>query len=255
VLVGKDTGYEGKFDFPRQSDPPRVTYMLASLPRSGSTWFSHLLWRTGCLGAPLEYLNFEAAGPYYFAAAAPALQQRLWQSVLHRRTSPNGVFGAKCFAGQLEALQQRNPALLAEVMATLVRSPNPRIVYFERRDRVAHAISFARASLSGVWRKEQEPDEGVTIDYSEPAVRRAEQMIDAEQAAWRKMFDDLRIEPLTIWYEDALADSDATTASVADYLGVALDPAAQISVPPIEKQSGTDSAAWAERYAAAPRRH
>jgi trehalose 2-sulfotransferase len=250
VLVGKDTGYEGKFDFPRQSVPPRVTYMLASLPRSGSTWFSHLLWRTGCLGAPLEYLNFEAAGPYYFAASAPAVQQRLWQSVLHRRTSPNGVFGAKCFAGQLEALQQHNPALLTAVMATLVRRPSPRIVYFERRDRSAHAISFARASLSGVWRKEQEAEEGVTVDYSEVAIGHAEQMIEGEQDAWRRMFGELRIEPLIIWYEDALAEPDAATSRVADYLGVTLDVAAQVDVPPVEKQSATDSAAWAERYAA-----
>ena len=249
MLVGRDTGYEGKFDFPRQSDPPRLAYMLASLPRSGSTWFSHLLWRTGCLGAPLEYLNFEAAGPYYFAALAPAVQQQLWQSALHRRTSPNGVFGAKCFAGQLEALEQHNPPLLAAVMATLVRRPSPRIVYFQRRDRVAHAISYARASLSGVWRKEQEPDDGVTVDYSEAAIARAEQMIEAEQAAWRKMFGELGIEPLTIWYEDALADANAATSSAAEYLGVTLDPAAQLEIPGIEKQAAADSAAWAERYA------
>jgi LPS sulfotransferase NodH len=249
VLVGKDTGYEGKFDFPRRRDPPRVAYMLASLPRSGSTWFSHLLWRTGCLGAPLEYLNFASAGPYYFAASSPAVQRQLWQSLAHRRTSANGVFGVKCFASQLEGLQQQNPKLLAFVMATLVRRPNPRVVYFERSDRVAHAISYARASLSGIWRKEQEPDEGVRVDYSEAAIRRAEQMIDAEQDAWRRMFDELGIQPLTLWYEDALSNPDAAVAAVAGYLGVTLDPPARLDVPAIEKQAAADSAAWAGRYA------
>src|SRR5438445_9241334 len=95
VLVGKDTGYEGKFDFRRRVAAPDIPYMLASLPRSGSTWFSHLLWRTGCLGAPLEYLNFEAAGPYYFAASSPDVQRQLWECLAHRRTSANGVFGVK----------------------------------------------------------------------------------------------------------------------------------------------------------------
>jgi len=249
VLVGKDTGYEGKFDFRRRVAAPDIPYMLASLPRSGSTWFSHLLWRTGCLGAPLEYLNFEAAGPYYFAARSPAVQRQLWECLAHRRTSPNGVFGVKCFAAQLETLRQQNPELLDAVMATLVRRENPRIVYFERRDRVAHAISYARASLSGVWRKEQEPEEGVAVDYSEVAIGRAEQMIDAEQSAWCQMFGELGIEPLTLWYEDVLADPDMAVAEVARYLGVTLDRTAQFAAPEIEKQSPADSVAWAKRFA------
>src|SRR3954452_13784534 len=71
-----DTGYEGKFDFaPRVAGPERA-YLLASLPRAGSTHFSHVLWRTGCLGALLEYLNFQPAGPYGFAAASADLQQQ-----------------------------------------------------------------------------------------------------------------------------------------------------------------------------------
>src|ERR1051325_8501170 len=71
---------------------PQLTYLRASVPRAGSTYFSHLLWRTGCLGAPLEYLNFESAGPYGFASGSAELQRRLWRSVVRRRCSPNGVF-------------------------------------------------------------------------------------------------------------------------------------------------------------------
>lgn len=244
------TGYEGKFDFPRRTDAPERTYMLASLPRSGSTWFSHLLWATGNLGAPLEYLNFEPAGPYFFARSA-AVQQQLWQSVLQRRTSPNGVFGAKCFAGQLETLQQENPELLAAVMATLVtRAGIPRIIYFRRRDQVAHAISYARASLSGVWRKEQEADRA-EVDYSEIAIERSLAMIEAEDAAWQQMFSELRLDPLTLWYEDALDDPEEGVRQVAAYVGVTIDPAAKVSVPSIEKQSAGDAVAWAARYAGA----
>ena len=56
-----DTGYEAKFDFPARDRAPERSYLLATVPRSGSTYLSHVLWRTGCLGAPLEYLNFEPA--------------------------------------------------------------------------------------------------------------------------------------------------------------------------------------------------
>ena len=67
MIDGIDTGYEGKFDFPGRGTPPAITYMLATVPRSGSSYLSHLLWRTGCLGAPIEYLNHDPAGPYGFA--------------------------------------------------------------------------------------------------------------------------------------------------------------------------------------------
>jgi len=84
MLTDIETGYEGRFDFPARHQGPGRTYLLASVPRAGSTFFSHLLWRTGYLGAPLEYLNFEPAGPYGFAAASPQLQHQLWRSVLRR---------------------------------------------------------------------------------------------------------------------------------------------------------------------------
>ena len=178
MLVDIDTGYEGKFDFPARAQGPEITYLLASAPRAGSTHFSHVLWRTGCLGAPLEYLNFEPLGPYGFAATSPSLQQQLWRSVLRRRCSPNGVFGLKVFPAQLEQLQQMNPPLLDDVLATVLPRDRPRrIVYLRRRDRVAQAVSYARATLSGIWRKEQEAAGPAPIEYSQEALESAEQGI------------------------------------------------------------------------------
>ena len=120
MLEGVVTGYEARFDFPVRADPPELSYMLATVPRTGSTFVSHLLWRTGCLGAPLENLNIAPGSPYADAHGDAAAQQRLWRRVLARRTSPNGVFGIKCFPMQLEALVRVNPPLLQSVMATLV---------------------------------------------------------------------------------------------------------------------------------------
>src|ERR1700742_4128747 len=106
MLGELETGYEGKFDFPGRTAPPDCVYLLATVPRTGSSYLSHLLWQTGCLGAPLEYLNFDPVGPYHFAANSPDQQQQLWRSVVQRRTSPNGMFGVKCFPSQLEALHE-----------------------------------------------------------------------------------------------------------------------------------------------------
>ena len=248
MLVGVDTGYEGRFDFPRRTGPPERSYLIATVPRTGSTWFSHLLWQTGCLGAPLEYLNFEPGGPYFFAAKSASAQAQLWPSLLSRRTSTNGVFGVKCFPGQLELLQQSNPELLSSIMATLfARKGDARVVLLDRRDRVAHAISYARATISGVWRKEQEGDTP-EVAYSGVAVDRARKLLDEQAAAWKQMLGELRIEPLEVWYEDLTSDPRITIVEVAGFLGVPLDPKKQVEVPVIERQSEADAKTWADRY-------
>lgn len=249
MLDNFNTGYEGKFDFPPRIMAPERTYLLASVPRAGSTFFSHMLWRTGCLGAPLEYLNFEAAGPYGFAANSAALQHELWRSVLRRRCSSNGVFGLKAFPQQLEGLQQSNAALLADVLATILPRDLPRhIVYLRRRDRVAQTVSLARASLSGIWRKDQESGDAEPRSYSQEALEAAERGIAFQESVWASMFADLRIEPLNLWHEDVLADPEAAARQVANHIGVSIDPSAAIEVPGIDKQSVGDANEWAERY-------
>lgn len=247
---GVVTGYEAEFDFPERERPPECPWLFASVPRSGSTYVSHLLWATGCLGAPLEYLNFEPSGPYGFASESPAAQGEIWRAVLAQRTSPNGVFGLKAFPLQLEGVHQANPALVAQVMRTLFpRGGQARVVQLHRRDRTAHTISYARALLSGIWRKEQEPEDRPEPEYSANAMAHAARLIEQQETTWREMFRDLRVEPLRLWYEDVLADPDATAGAVADYLGVRLDPQAAIAVPAIGRQSQAGARAWAERHA------
>jgi LPS sulfotransferase NodH len=249
MLLGIETGYEAEFDFPAWRGPPPRPYLLASVPRSGSTYVSHLLWQTGCLGAPLEYCNYTPGSPYGHAAGSPAEQQRLWRLALERRTSPNGVFGLKGFPAQFHEMQQVHPTLLAQVMRTLIPSREKgRVVLLRRRDRTAHAISYARASLSGVWRAEQERGGRAEPEYSRLAVERAGRMIEAQEGAWDAMLADLGIAPLALWYEDTLADPAATIDAVADYLGVEIDPAAAVRVPPIERQSQQGARAWARRH-------
>lgn len=245
-----DTGYEGKFDFPLRSEGPERTYLLASVPRAGSTFFSHILWRTGCLGAPLEYLNFEPSGPYGFAAKSADMQRRLWQSVLKRRCSPNGVFGLKLFPIQLEQLNHDNPPLLDKVLSVMLpASGERRIVYLRRRDRLAQVVSYARASLSGVWRKEQEGGAAPSIDYSQDALEAAQRGIAFQEEVWARMFNDLAISPLELWHEDVLADPSGAAQRVAHHLGVSVDSAAAIEVPQIERQSPGDAGDWIERFA------
>ena len=254
MLEGIETGYEEKYDFPHRDGPPERVYIFASVPRSGSTFLSHLLWESGCLGAPLEYLNFLPSSPYGAVSGDPAGQMALWRSLLRRRTSPNGVFGIKCFPAQMQELQQRNPALFVEVMATLIpQGRKALMVRLRRRDELAHAISYARAALSGVWRKEQEAGGAPQVDFHPGAVDHARKLIRQEEASWDRLLAQTGIEPLTLWYEDVVDTPADAVKAVGDYVGVTIDPGAAISIPKVEKQSETDPRRWAELYQAATR--
>lgn len=249
MLEGIETGYEEKFDFPFRDRPPEQVYVLASVPRSGSTYLSHLLWRTGCLGAPLEYLNFLPGGHYGFASNSPQKQIAIWESVLRRRTSPNGVFGIKCFPMLIALLHRTNPALYARATAMLMPPDrSARVVRLRRRDRLAHAISYARAVHSGIWRQEHEPPEGVKVEYSREAVDHAMDELERAETGWDPLFDRLKHEPLTLWHEDVVADPDDAVRRVADFLGVRIDPSLAVEVPQVRKQAESDSRTWAERY-------
>lgn len=249
MLEGIETGYEERYDFPVRAVAPTIPYMFASVPRTGSSYLSHLLWQTGCLGAPLEYLNFVLEGPARLATNDPARQAALWHEMLHRRTSPNGVFGVKCFSLQMRELQQRNPRLLMDVMSTLLfRGPATRVVRLRRRDAVAHAVSYARASLSGAWRKEQERGGAPVVDYSDEAVDRSRRSLEQQDADWDMLFSEMKIQPLELWYEDVVECPDQTVERIAAFLGATLDPAARITIPLVERQEQGDSRRWLERY-------
>lgn len=248
-IEGIITGYEEVFDFPRVAGIPPVRYLLASVPRAGSTWLSHCLWSTGCLGAPLEYLNFEPGGHGASAAGDPVAQHATWRRSIACRTSPNGVYGLKAFPAMLHDLEVGNQRLLSEVMQVMLGPSSPRkVVRLRRRDRAAHAISYARASLSGVWRQEQEQVAGETEPpFNAMAVERCRRSIDHQEAAWDQMCSELRLTPFELWFEDALSDPSGTAAAVCGYLGIALDPAAAIAVPPIRQQAQEGARLWAQR--------
>lgn len=250
-IDGIVTGYEERFDWPPVYGTRRP-YMLASVPRTGSTFLSHLLWRTGSLGAPLEYLNFEATGPYGSICDAPSAQLDHWQRILARRTSPNGVFGVKVFPLQMEVLGRANPSLLARAMRFLLaEGSQSKVVQLRRRDTAGHAISLARASLSGVWRAEQERGQNSEEPtYSKAIVERAMRELQVQEQAWQQMYRETGISPLMLWYEDVVEAPEAAVGQVADYLGVELDPTATVDVPEIRQQDQAGAQKWRKRYGA-----
>jgi LPS sulfotransferase NodH len=136
-------------------------------------------------------------------------------------------------------------------MRVMAGPGSPRkLVRLRRRDRDAHAISYARASLSGIWRKEQERlGQSQEPEFSAVAVERCRRSLEHQDAAWDAMCADLGITALELWFEDALNNPAQTIADVCDYLSIDFDPKAAITVPTIEQQAQKGAHEWAEKLA------
>jgi hypothetical protein len=83
--------YCEEYDFQSRLAPPATELMVAATPRSGSTAFCLELWRTGVLGAPLEYANFELLGRIQRWKTAHERVTQYWRELQGLRTSTNGV--------------------------------------------------------------------------------------------------------------------------------------------------------------------
>ena len=113
--------YEASHDFPRTLAAPRSSYMIATTQRSGSTLLALHLWRTGGMGAPLEYLR---------KSSVEMLSRRIgvsncseyWRALRSLRTSPNSVFGFKAFASHIKDCGRFMPELLGACLPPIESS-------------------------------------------------------------------------------------------------------------------------------------
>lgn len=107
-----NSAYGPAFDQPDHSGETK-SYIICFVPRSGSWLLCDLLHASGVMGVPAEYFNMNYG--------APRLSKRFGvteidsipihdylKALKQRRTTPNGVFGVKIEARQLEPLIQAN---------------------------------------------------------------------------------------------------------------------------------------------------
>lgn len=233
--------YTRLFDFRVPAAPTsHRAYMLATTPRAGSTYLCHRLWRTGVMGAPLEYLNpeiFERILHWENLAELDAY----WRQICSRRTSPNGVFGWKMFTPSYVHIAEHAPALLSQI------APD-HVIYLTRRDKVEQAVSYALAIDSGAWFS----GTGLSAQsgYSRDAVERALRMIEQQEQSWQRIFDCAACSYLPVYYEDVNADWQGVVRSIADFcgvtLGVELDALRYVPLP--DKQGDQTNREWVEAY-------
>lgn len=224
---------KNEFDFPLWSGKPKITYTIAATPRSGSTLLSAMLWRSGWFGAPLEYLNRRMA-----PSLSDCVIEDYWDDVVRRRTSTNGVFGAKVFTQDLSWVLKKYPSFRQAWQPGY-------IIRLHRKDFAAQAISYYRAMKSQVWFRSRSRE---NVDYDFEGITRAAMLLAQQEKKWDELLISTNTIPLHVVYEDILIDPKAALTSIADFIGITLSPIDRPAINLPRLQSGTQSLQWRHRF-------
>jgi LPS sulfotransferase NodH/2-polyprenyl-3-methyl-5-hydroxy-6-metoxy-1,4-benzoquinol methylase len=229
-----------RLDFDRPA-PFRKAYFVASSYRSGSTYLCWRLWETGLLGAPAEALNPMVGlrlltNRFKTTSAADYITK-----LLAHRTSRNGVFGMKAHFHHFEAFLKDYPALL-EVLSPLT------FIYINRSDKVAQAVSMAKALQTNWWSSRSEEGPAPPLQYDRDLIANCLKEIEVQDLAWPRWFEARNITPHRLTYEALTADADETVRSIVELLGVQNDEPTEVHVPPALKQGDETNEEWIERF-------
>jgi LPS sulfotransferase NodH len=220
----------------------RKSYVIASSYRCGSVYLSSKLWQTGLLGAPMTYLGSRhALHPLMrrFKTLTPAAYVA---ALIAHRSSRNRVFGMKEHFINFEGFIKEYPPFL-EVMAPMT------FIYISRGDKVAQAVSMAKALQTGQWTSRvAEAGAAGPVQYDSALIANCIKEIAQQDAGWKRWFEANNITPFELTYEGLTADMDRTVRNVVQLLGVQNDEPDVVELPATKKQSDETNEKWIERF-------
>ena len=220
--------------------PLKKSYIVASSYRSGSNYFCWELWRTGVLGAPVEFLNPYDALPVLmnrFKASSPA---DYITKLIQRRSSKNGVFGLKTHSHHFEVFLKQYPQLL-EALAPVT------FIHINRRNKLAQAVSMAKALQTDFWTSRIE-SERPPVQYDRELIAKCLEEVEQQELKWPRWFEAHNIEPFRVVYEDLIADTPKVIRRIVEFLGVENDEPDNVLVPPTKRQGDGTNRDWIERF-------
>mgnify|MGYP006302105721 CR=1 FL=1 len=240
----------------KSGDKPKTCYTIWFSQRTGSTLLARALTATGLVGKPGEWLHeAEGLNEPPTPAGAVELRQKLWDQA----TTPNGFFGMKIsfyepFFSKVIALFQLLPECEGRQITRgevwEAAFPNGKHIFMTRRNKIRLAVSWWKAIQSGEWHRAH-GSQPAQADLSEAYAFDAIQHLLVEsllrEAGMQAFFSEAGIQPLTIVYEDFIADYAGTIKQVLAYLGFE-SKADDIPAPGFEKLADDLSEAWVQRF-------
>jgi trehalose 2-sulfotransferase len=233
---------------------PAISYIIASVQRSGTHLLCSILRSTGIAGSPEEYFLSKPGETWEDRWGAPSRIAYL-QHVLSEKTAVNGVFGTVVMWSYFERMLQLFQEIPeyknldgAQVLATVFNKP--KYIWMRRRNHVEQAVSWAIACQTGVWTQKahEKSQPGAALEFDFKVIDEWCKRIAAHEEGWANYFRENQIEPLVLFYEDVVTSHRAAAERVLEFLGLPFPPGLEIPPPAVEKQATRISEDWVARY-------
>jgi LPS sulfotransferase NodH len=150
------------------------------------------------------------------------------------------VFGMKAHFHHFEAALNWCPSMI-ELLSPLT------YVYLNRRDKVAQAVSMAKAMQTDAWTSMDGPIEKI-LRYDEASIRRCLEEIGRQRAGWLRWFETRNVTPIVVNYEDLAADKADVVRSIVALFDVQRETPEKIFPPAVVRQGDETNIAWTMRF-------
>ncbi|HEX3953342.1 MAG TPA: DUF6065 family protein [Stellaceae bacterium] len=245
------------------SNQNSVSYIICAAPRTGSTLLAQALGSIGTAGKPNEFFDIHDYNDRFWKERlGVADEAEYFDKAVAAGTGANGVFA-------LKLLWHQSPALLAKLRAagaapadadesvlhallTARLGAPPRYIWLRRSDKLAQAISYLRASKTGLWRSTDVAENTASetdadLDFDFDLIAQYVRVVSDFDQRWQAYFRHNRLKVLAITYENFIAAYEATVFSALDFLGIAKD-GIRLPPPRLQRQADQRSREWHKRF-------
>lgn len=228
-----------------QIAPPTTRFIIAITPRSGSSLLCDVLKNTNLFGRPDELLSQEFL-PEILTKIPGRNPDEYLQNALKRLKSKNGASGIKASWFQFKAF--------ADSMKDSSSLLNFKYIYLARHDLFSQAVSLYKATSTTVFHTNIKHSQAAlnkleNLDYNYKIINYWYRHIRAQETGWKQYFEDNKISPLCISYEEIADDIVAVVKHIAEFIGVEDKAAKSCSSSSIFKKVGDESnVQWAQRF-------
>lgn len=244
---------------------PFKSYVICTSPRSGSTLLCRLLSEAGTAGVPDSHFHAPSLDKwlgYYgfrnddFSTRQDALKA-VFKSAYERGKGASDIFGLRLqrqsFDFFTEQLSNLYPSLRDDKARIDAAFGKTFFVHLTRENKLDQAISYVKATQSGLWHRAgdgtelerlSEPKEPV---YDASAIAAQLALSEQMETGWEAWFATEQIKPLRITYDELSAAPYAILGGVLNSLGLKCEPGDKVT-PPVAKLADATNREWAERF-------
>lgn len=195
---------------------PRIRYIVAITPRSGSSYLCDTMIGTKLFGRPGEALDQSSVCGNLKRIPGRTPDEYIRNAIRVRKTA-NKISGLKASWFQFKNFM--------EAMHDHTYLNGFKYIFLTRRDLTAQAVSLYKATSSNVFHTNIQHSEDAlakldALDYDYEAIKGWFDHIVTQEKGWQDYFYNKRIFPLCISYEDIEEDIVRVLKRIATYIAV-----------------------------------